>query len=68
MPTKITVGDYQVSWKTPEFDVKFYPEGGYLLAGHKCRVAWEAMNQQLERLNVSGVLLEDGVRFMQAGD
>ena len=60
MPTKITVGDYQVSWKTPEFDVKFYPEGGYLLAGHKCRVAWEAMNQQLERLNVSGVLLEDG--------
>lgn len=60
MPTKITVGDYQVTWKTPKFDVKFYPEGGYMLAGHKCRVAWEAMNQQLERLNVSGVLLEDG--------
>ena len=72
MPTKITVGDYQVTWKTPKFDVKFYPEGGYLLAGHKCRVAWEAMNQQLERLNVSGVLLEDGepidsVRPIHAG-
>ncbi|MBR3478444.1 MAG: hypothetical protein IKH43_05035 [Bacteroidaceae bacterium] len=72
MPTKITVGDYEESWKTPEFDVKFYPEGGYLLAGHKCRVAWEAMNQQLERLNVSGVLLEDGepidsVRPVHAG-
>ena len=72
MPTKITVGDYQVKWKTCEFDVKFYPEGGYLLAGHKCRVAWEAMNQQLERLNVSGVLLEDGepidsVRPIHAG-
>jgi len=72
MPTKITVGDYQVKWKTPEFDVKFYPEGGYLLAGHKCRIAWEAMNQQLERLNVSGVLLEDGepidsVRPIHAG-
>ena len=72
MPTKITVGDYQVKWKTREFDVKFYPEGGYMLAGHKCRIAWEAMNQQLERLNVSGVLLEDGepidsVRPVHAG-
>jgi hypothetical protein len=72
MPTKITVGDYEVKWKTPEFDVKFYPEGGYMLAGHKCRVAWEAMNQQLERLNVSGILLEDGepidsVRPIHAG-
>ena len=72
MPTKITVGDYEVTWKTPEFDVKFYPEGGYLLAGHKCRVAWEVMNQQLERINVSGVLLEDGepidsVRPVHAG-
>ena len=54
MPTKITVGDYRVDWKTPEFDVRFYPEGGYLLEGQQCRVAWEAMNQQLERLNVSG--------------
>ena len=72
MPTKITVGDYQVMWKTREFDVKFYPEGGYMLAGHKCRIAWEATNQQLERLNVSGVLLEDGepidsVRPVHAG-
>nr|MCR4835684.1 hypothetical protein [Bacteroidaceae bacterium] len=72
MPTKITVGDYQVKWKTREFDVKFYPEGGYMLAGHKCRIAWEATNQQLERLNVSGVLLEDGepidsVRPVHAG-
>jgi hypothetical protein len=61
MPTKVTVGDYEVKWKTPEFDVRFYPEGGYMLEGHQCVVAWEAMNQQLERLNVSGVLLEDGV-------
>ena len=60
MPTKITAGDYRVDWKTPEFDVRFYPEGGYLLEGQQCRVAWEAMNQQLERLNVRGVLLEDG--------
>ena len=59
MPVKITMGDYTVEWNSPEFDVKFYPEGGTLLAGHRCLVAWEAMNQQLERLNVTGVLLED---------
>ncbi|MBR6893800.1 MAG: hypothetical protein IKN15_11315 [Bacteroidaceae bacterium] len=59
MPTKITMGDYTVNWLTPEFDVKFYPEGGYLLEGQPCRIAWEAMNQELERLNVRGVLLED---------
>jgi hypothetical protein len=72
MPTKITAGDYRVDWKTPEFDVRFYPEGGYLLEDQQCRVAWEAKNQQLERLNVSGVLLEDGepidsVRAIHAG-
>jgi len=60
MPTKITMGDYEVRWKTPEFDVKFYPEGGALLEGKACRVAWEAMSQQLERLNVKGALYEDG--------
>ena len=60
IPKKVTAGDYDIKWKTPEFDVKFYPEGGYLLEGKECRVAWEAMNEQLERLNVQGVLLEDG--------
>ena len=60
MPTKITMGDFQVNWLTPEFEVKFYPESGNLIEGHPCRVAWEAMNQELERLNVTGVLLEDG--------
>ena len=60
IPTKITMGDYQVNWLTSEFDVKFYPEGGTLVEGFPCKVAWEAMNQELERLNVRGVLLEDG--------
>ena len=60
IPKKVTAGDYDIKWKTPEFDVKFYPEGGYLLEGEECRVAWEAMNEQLERMNVRGVLLEDG--------
>ena len=60
MPTKITMGDYEIGWLTPEFDVKFYPEGGTLIEGFPCRIAWEAMNQELERLNVRGVLLEDG--------
>ena len=60
MPAKITMGDYTVRWKTPEFDVKCYPEGGNLIEGVPCRIAWEAMNQELERLNVSGVLTADG--------
>ena len=60
MPTKITMGDFQVNWLTPEFEVKFYPEGGTLVEGFPCKVAWEAMNQELERLNVTGFLLEDG--------
>ena len=60
IPKKVTTGDYDIKWKTPVFDVKFYPEGGYLLEGEECRMAWEAMNEQLERLNVQGVLLEDG--------
>jgi hypothetical protein len=60
MPKKVTTGDYDIKWKNPEFAVKFYPEGGYMLEGEECRVAWEAMNEQLERLNVRGVLLEDG--------
>jgi len=60
MPTKITMGDFQVNWLTPEFEVKFYPEGGTMVEGFPCKVAWEAMNQELERLNVRGVLLEDG--------
>lgn len=72
MPTKITMGDYTVRWKTPEFDVKFYPEGGTLVEGVPCRVAWEAMNQELERLNVGGLLMADGealdtIRPMHAG-
>ena len=61
MPTKFTMGDYEVWWKTPEFDMKFYPEGGTLLEDVPCRVAWEAVNQQLERLNVTAFLEEDGV-------
>ena len=60
IPKKVTAGDYDIKWKTPEFNVKFYPEGGYLLEGEECRVAWEAMDEQLERMNVRGVLLEDG--------
>lgn len=59
MPTKITMGDYEVVWNTPDFDMKFYPEGGALIDGQTCRVAWEAMNQQQERLNVTALLYED---------
>lgn len=60
MPTKITMGDYEVRWKEKEFNMQFYPEGGTLLLGHECRVAWEVFNQEIERMNVSGALYEDG--------
>ncbi len=60
MPVKFTMGDYEVWWKTPKFDMKFYPEGGILLEDVPCRVAWEAVNQQLERLNITALLEEDG--------
>ena len=61
IPAKITVGDYEVRWKTPDFDMHFYPESGILIDGMPCRVAWEAVNQQLERLNITALLEEDGV-------
>ena len=60
MPVKVTMGDYKIIYENPDFDAKFYPEGGYLLTGHECRVGWEAINKYGQRLNASGVLLEDG--------
>ena len=60
MPVKVTMGDYRIVYRDKDFDAKFYPEGGNLLAGHECRVGWEAVNKYGQRLNASGVLLEDG--------
>ena len=61
MPLKVTMGDYEKHYLTDTFDIKFYPESGHIIAGHECRVAWEAYNQQLQRITVEGKLMEDGV-------
>ncbi|MBQ8807268.1 MAG: hypothetical protein IJZ68_12630, partial [Bacteroidaceae bacterium] len=45
MPVKVTMGDYRIVYRDKDFDAKFYPEGGNLLAGHECRVGWEAVNK-----------------------
>ena len=60
MPTKITMGDYERYWQTPEFDIKFYPEGGAMIEGVEGRVGWEALDQELSRINVGCTLIEDG--------
>lgn len=72
MPQKITMGDYDVLWKSPEFNIKFYPEGGHLIEGVESRVGWEALDQELSRLNVNCVLYADGeildtIKPMHAG-
>lgn len=61
MPAKITMGDYNVWWKSDNFGMRFYPEGGEIIEGVKCRVGWEAYNQELSRLNIRGALYEDDV-------
>ncbi|MBP3213962.1 MAG: hypothetical protein J6M19_03890 [Bacteroidaceae bacterium] len=61
MPVKITMGDFKKIYTHKDVDFQFYPEGGYLVYGHSSYLAWEAQDREGRRMNVSGVLLEDGV-------
>lgn len=38
----------------PSLQVNFYPEGGNLIAGTKCRIAFEAVNEKGEAVNITG--------------
>ena len=40
--------------------IKFYPEGGYLVANLSCYVGWEAKDATGAPLKLKGVLLKDG--------
>jgi hypothetical protein len=40
--------------------VRFYPEGGYLVAGKACRIGWEARGTGGEPLKINGILLSNG--------
>lgn len=54
-----------LSVKLPEtkpkgIDVRFFPEGGYLVEGQKSLVGWEAKTTDGRPLSVTGILYEDG--------
>lgn len=46
--------------KPKGIDVRFFPEGGYLLEGQRSLVGWEAKTADGRPLSVSGILYEDG--------
>ena len=37
-----------------KLEVRFYPEGGHLIAGTRCAVAFEAVNEEGEHIDISG--------------
>lgn len=54
-----------LSVKLPEtkpqgIDVRFFPEGGYLVEGQESLVGWEAKTTDGRPLSASGILYEDG--------
>ena len=59
MTPKVSLGPFDIVWTTPRLSVAFYPEGGHLLRGHRCLVAWEACNQQLQRQDISALIIDD---------
>lgn len=55
--------------KKPSLNVTFYPEGGNLIAGTQCRIAFEALNEEGEAVNVTGKMEGQNIRadFMGRG-
>ncbi len=54
-----------LSVKLPEtkpkgIDIRFFPEGGYLVGGQESLIGWEAKTADGRPLSVSGILYEDG--------
>ena len=45
--------------KVSDFDVSFFPEGGYLIDGHACCVAFKALADDGGSVEVAGVLKND---------
>lgn len=44
---------------TNDFDVSFYPEGGYLVEGVLCKVAFKALNRRGHAETISGEITDD---------
>ena len=40
--------------------VRFYPEGGHLIVGEPCTVAFEALNEEGEQIDIAGEVQTDG--------
>ena len=40
--------------------VRFYPEGGHLIVGEPCTVAFEALNEEGEQIDIAGEVKTDG--------
>ena len=61
MKQKVTAGNYRIIYDAPPVNVGFFPEGGSLIGGVPCLVAYEAENERGRHINVDGELLCDGV-------
>ena len=61
MKQKVTAGNYRIIYDEPPVNVGFFPEGGSLIDGVSCLVAYEAENERGRHINVDGELLCDGV-------
>ena len=51
-----------------KFDVAFYPEGGSLIEGALCKVAFKAMNSNGQAINITGIVYDQsGTAIQQFG-
>ena len=47
--------------------VDFYPEGGHLIAGTRCRVAFEVHNEEGEQVDIEGIVTDIPIRTTHQG-
>ena len=50
-----------------QLTVNFYPEGGHLLAGRRCNVAFEALNEEGEQVTTEGTVGNQPIRTEHQG-
>lgn len=60
MPVKNTMGDVKKVFLDKDLNVRFFPEGGHLVAGMRNRIGWEIYDREGRRLSMEGVLKEGG--------
>ena len=50
-----------------ELTVNFYPEGGHLVAGMRCNVAFEAVNEEGEQVDIEGTIGQLSIKTEHQG-